>query len=106
MPQNDTINGVSRRCWFTPWGWATWVDRWKEMKDEWDLSGAMGSWDTKINHVVRKVRYELIPMVSRIQNIGGEMGTHVPNNEWHKTHHYNEYWIESLNRYPENYEEI
>jgi len=106
IPLNDIINGVSRRAWFTPWGWATWNDRWEEMKASWDLSGEMGSWDTKINQVLRKDRSELIPTISRIQNIGGELGTHVPSNEWHKTHHYNEYWIESLNEYPETYEEI
>lgn len=106
IPKNDNISSVSKRNWFTPWGWATWIDRWNEMKYEWDLSGAMGSWDAKLNHVLRQGRNELIPTVSRIQNIGGELGTHVPNAQWHRLHHYNEYWIETLNKYPEDYKEV
>jgi hypothetical protein len=105
-PKNSMIENVSRRCWFTPWGWATWKDRFEEMESVWDFQGKNGSWDTTINHTVRKDRWELFPTVSRIQNIGGEMGTHVPNNEWHKQHHYNEYWIETNNNYGDNFEEI
>ena len=104
-PKNNTIENVSRRCWFTPWGWATWKDRFEEMESVWDFQGKNGSWDTTINHTVRKDRWELFPTVSRIQNIGGEMVTHVPNNEWHKQHHYNEYWIESIKNYQENFVE-
>ena len=103
IPKNSNINGVSKRQWFTPWGWATWKDRWNEIKSVWDFSGRNGSWDTTVNHVCRKDRFELFPLISRIQNIGAEKGTHVPNAEWHSKNHFNEYWIETLNQYPENY---
>lgn len=105
-PKNEMIEKVSRRCWFTPWGWATWKDRFEEMEKVWDFQAKNGSWDATINHLVRNDRWELFPTVSRIQNIGAEMGTHVPNSEWHKKHHLNEYWIESLNKYGDNFEEI
>jgi len=103
---NNNIDAVSSRTWFTPWGWATWKDRFLEMKSEWDFCGQNGSWDTTINHVVRKGRKEIFPMISRIQNIGAEMGTHVPNAEWHKANHFNEYWIDSCNIYSKIFKEI
>lgn len=105
-PMNTNINCVFKRRWFTPWGWSTWKNRFDEMKDIWDFQGKNGSWDTTINHIARKDRYEVVPMVSRIQNIGGELGTHVPNSEWHKEHHYNDYWIETLNKYSNEYMEL
>jgi hypothetical protein len=105
-PLNEDLDCVFKRKWFTPWGWATWKDRFKEMEDVWDFQGKNGSWDYTINHIVRRDRYEISPAVSRIQNIGGEMGTHVPNSEWHSNHHLNLYWIETLNKYPETYKEI
>lgn len=105
-PMNKNIKNVFHRKWFTPWGWATWKDRFDEMEKSWDFQGVNGSWDTTINHTVRKDRYEIVPTVSRIQNIGGDMGTHVPNKEWHKLHHYNDFWIEKLNTYTDFFEEI
>lgn len=105
-PINKKINTVFYRQWFTPWGWATWKDRFSEMKSAWDFQGVNGSWDATINHEVRRDRYEIVPTVSRIQNIGADMGTHVPNKEWHEIHHYNDYWIEKLNNYTDNFEEI
>lgn len=104
-PKSDDETEVSRRCWFTPWGWATWKNRFEEMKQVWDFQGRNGSWDATINHVARKKRWEIFPTISRIQNIGAELGTHVPNPEWHKKNHFNEYWIESIERYTENFNE-
>ena len=103
-PSND-MELVERRSWFTPWGWATWKDRFKEMEKVWDFAGARGSWDATINHIARQERYELFPAISRIQNIGADLGTHVPNADWHKNHHFNSYWIESTNNYAINFKE-
>lgn len=74
------------RCWFTPWGWATWRNRWIGLEAGWAKGDAV-SWDVVVNHVLRAGRYEAFPTVSRIQNIGAEMGTHVPNAEWHTANH-------------------
>jgi hypothetical protein len=105
-PMNEDIDCVLKRKWFTPWGWATWKDRFKEMEAVWDFQGRNGSWDATINHIARKERCEICPTISRIQNIGANMGTHVPNSEWHSKNHLNLYWIETLNKYPNSYREL
>jgi len=74
------------RRWFTPWGWGTWRDRWIGLDAGWSRHADL-SWDIVVNHVLRAGRYEAFPTVSRIQNIGAEKGTHVPNAEWHAEHH-------------------
>lgn len=103
--KSEDISKVFRRQWFTPWGWATWKDRFLEMRDGWDCNGINGSWDCTINGILRKDRSEIYPAISRIQNIGAELGTHVPTPEWHAEHHYNEYWIESVGRYTRKFYE-
>jgi hypothetical protein len=75
------------REWFTPWGWATWRDRWGIISTLWQHDPAV-SWDVRVNYVLRAGRLEAHPTVSRIQNIGGEMGTHVPSPEWHAANHH------------------
>jgi hypothetical protein len=74
------------RQWFTPWGWGTWLDRWLGLALGWARDDAT-SWDVIVNHALRAARYEAFPTVSRIQNIGAEKGTHVPNAAWHTEHH-------------------
>lgn len=106
FPKNSNTSNVSRRCWFTPWGWATWKDRFDEMEKVWDFQGRNGSWDVTINGTARNGRWELIPTVARTQNIGAEMGTHVPSAEWHKVNHMNSWWIESIQIYEEEFIEI
>ena len=71
------------RRWFTPWGWATWRDRFDGIRDGWSRHDDI-SWDVVVNHRLRAGRYEAFPTVSRIQNIGAERGTHVPDAEWHR----------------------
>lgn len=105
-PKSDDEKTVASRCWFTPWGWATWKDRFKEMEKVWDFQGKNGSWDATINHIARNQRFEIFPTISRIQNIGAEMGTHVISPEWHKEHHYNEWWIETKEKYTESFNEV
>lgn len=75
------------RRWFTPWGWATWRDRWFGLDAGWAKNDAI-SWDVVVNYLLRAGRYEAFPTVSRIQNIGAEKGTHVPNAEWHAANHH------------------
>ena len=96
FPINNNINLVSKRNWFTPWGWATWKDRFKEIQEAWEKNGG---WDKSVNHIARKKRKEIFPHIARCQNIGAKLGMHVPNPEWHKENQLNSYWIESLDLY-------
>jgi len=102
IEKNVNIDKVSRRGWFTPWGWATWDDRFQEIKKHWNNY----AWDNAINDIARKNRSEIYPTVARVQNIGSEMGVHVPSEQWHKDNQYNEWWIEKVNKYTEEFVEI
>jgi len=83
---------IFRNPWFTPWGWATWKDRWDEIKKQWNFSNA---WDIHLNNVIRKNRFEIRPYLSRSQNIGEQSGTHVsPDGFWRDQ--YNDFWVNSL----------
>lgn len=95
LEKNFNIDKVLRRRFFSPWGWATWIDRFQEIKQKWSNY----AWDNVINDITRKSRYEIYPTIARVQNIGSEMGTHVPSEQWHKDNQYNEWWIESINEY-------
>jgi hypothetical protein len=88
-------NAVIREPWFTPWGWATWRDRWESVRTSWPRYDHQVSWDTVIDKFTRKGRYEVRPMLARIQNIGAEGGAHVPGAAWHAEHHLNRHWVEN-----------
>jgi len=84
---NGCVSEAGLRRWFTPWGWATWRDRWRGISAGWSRQPQI-SWDAVVNHALRAGRYEAFPTVSRIQNIGAERGTHVPSAEWHAANHH------------------
>jgi hypothetical protein len=84
---NGCLDECGLRRWFTPWGWATWKDRWIGLRLGW-VQDDSTSWDVIVNHGLRAGRYEAFPTVSRIQNIGAEKGTHVPSPEWHAANHH------------------
>ena len=86
LGNGDRTQSTLRR-WFTPWGWATWADRWAGIAPHWRHEDGL-SWDVVLNHAIRGDRLEAHPTVSRIQNIGGENGTHVPSPEWHAENHH------------------
>lgn len=67
--------------WFTPWGWATWRDRWEFINGFWP-DEITTNWDVWTNKWLRAGRFEIAPYLSRSQNIG-EVGTNVPSPEWH-----------------------
>ena len=100
--QRTPIGEVGRRAdvireqWFTPWGWATWRDRWDSIRDSWPADDRQISWDTVIDKLTRRDRFEVRPVLARIQNIGAEGGAHVPGAEWHRAHHLNPHWIETV----------
>lgn len=101
--KSDDVTLVSKRQWFTPWGWATWKDRWNSLQPV--LASALNtnySWDVTVHRFCGQ-RKEIFPRVSRIQNIGAELGTFVPSASWHHTHQYNNFWIESIQKYSTNF---
>lgn len=75
---------------FSNQGWGTWIDRWEEkggMKSTWEnrelILGSIyqvqykyGGWDALLNNFLRKNRKEIIPTMSRVQNIGAIGGVH------------------------------
>jgi len=91
---------VIRENWFTPWGWATWRDRYEEIYTPWPSRDDQISWDTVLHRGKLGDRCEIRPIVARIQNIGAEGGLHVPNAKWHAQHHLNEHWIETVYEEP------
>lgn len=96
--KSENIHLIHRRQWYTPWGWATWKNRWDDIKLELFnklKKESSKSWDCHLHNLIRD-KFEIFPAVSRIQNIGANNGTYVPNPEWHKNHQYNEFWLESL----------
>jgi hypothetical protein len=90
IPSNGYFT-VYRRPWFNGWIWATWKDRFEEMAKDWNFS----SWDVNINKRLRKNRYEICPSLSRSQNIGQFLGTHVRPGYW-KEHHHTPIWINNI----------
>lgn len=80
---------VGRQQYFTCWGFATWRSRWEQMRRGWPSDGhdKIKSWDEHTTSV-RASREEIIPFVSRVQNIGQDLGTH-------RGDCLNSYWIES-----------
>lgn len=89
-------NAVFRESWFTPWGWATWRDRWHSIREHWPTDDRQVSWDTVIDKLTRRNRYEVRPMLARIQNVGAKGGAHVPGAAWHAAHHLNRHWVETV----------
>lgn len=97
LPPTDRFNQVIRVPWFTPWGWATWRDRWREMEVQWPGGGAEGrgagtSWDVIVNRSVRSDRYMLHPRLARVQNVGATDGTYCTDKAFHAEHQYNANW--------------
>lgn len=84
------INLYKRNEWFTNQGWGTWIDRWEEddgIKNNWELPETVtdtsymvnyryGGWDGLMNKVTRRGREEIVPIISRVKNIGAKDGVH------------------------------
>jgi len=92
---------IFRKAFFVPWGWATWLDRWKEpggMRDNWAYR--CGGWDQHLSRVLSRGRSQVRPFLSRVQNIGAVGGCHVVSPEWHAKHQFNEFWAGSVGNLP------
>lgn len=68
---------VMEQSLFSVWGWATWKDRWQEMSDNWTTGPDVHdtSWDVVMLSQL-KGRKEVVPSISRANNIGALNGTH------------------------------
>jgi len=86
-----------RKQWFTPWGWATWKDRWEEIiEPRWHDNMDKWAWGEYLNHSLRKEKFEIRPVLGRIQNIGAKEGRFNPSEEYHRENQYNEIWAGGL----------
>lgn len=73
----DEHNMVEKFAFFTCWGFGTWRDRAQEMLARWTTGSDYSlSWDTHLCDTVRGARSEVLPLISRVQNIGEIDGTH------------------------------
>ena len=86
---------VMKVPWFVPWGWATWIDRFKEIPKIREINDEY-TWDDQINRNIRKERMLLKPLLARCQNIGSYGGCHIPSPQWHINNQYNSYWYNSI----------
>lgn len=86
----EHTHAVQRRKWFTPWGWATWADRFADIeKSLSSRSVPKGqSWDVYVTQNARRERYEVYPVLGRVQNIGATDGENVPSSDWHRRNHH------------------
>lgn len=72
----DENSKVSLGNFYTCWSWATWRNRWFEMRHGWTQSDDHTlSWCRSVS-TIRGDRWEMQPMISRANNIGEEMGNH------------------------------
>lgn len=82
---NGLPEDVGARRWFTPWGWATWADRWRVIRQCWKCPRSL-SWDEYVNRAMRGRLFEVFPQISRVQNIGELGGANVNDHAWHAQH--------------------
>lgn len=101
---------IQTHDWFTPWGWATWKDRYEEIvgmdgsvyKERVQLTwkGEENGrhdwhWNNYIKNNELKVLYPVLP---RVQSIGAEEAEHTPSAQWHSENEYNPYgaWSQKM----------
>jgi hypothetical protein len=96
--KEDEYYKLRRLDWFTCWGWATWLDRWQELKKHWFTDKRDGNWTGKINNkfILEDKMYQIMPYLSRVQNIGFENGVHKMEKIWYEYGQKTNYWIEDI----------
>jgi hypothetical protein len=75
-PQDEHVR-VGPSHFFTCYGWATWRDRWHEMRANWPTNywtQGTPAWDTYLCYEARKDRVEIAPYTARTRHIGVEGG--------------------------------
>lgn len=81
--QIGRIDAYSRRSWFTPWGWATWADRWGQLASWWREEDRY-PWGVQACHYARQFRYEVHPVIARVRNIGRDGGHNNNPAQWER----------------------
>jgi hypothetical protein len=79
MLDGDPKAAFTRR-WFTPWGWGMWSDRWAAARERIDVPSGL-SWDCQL-HLIRGDRFEVVPALGLVQNIGQHDGTYNTSEIW------------------------
>lgn len=103
IPKEKSHHVIKKVPWFTPWGWATWTNRWEEIDAVISKPNEQRlSWDIITNHS-RKNRTQIEPLLSRTQNIGAKLGTYCPSEEWHAVNCFNSYGAWSVQLENENF---
>jgi len=80
---------------FSSWGWAMWRDRYERiygmdgMKYIPNVDHPNGRFDWFLFWQFQEGEGCLFPRLPRVQSVGGEMGEHTPNPEWHRENEYN-----------------
>ena len=101
----EAANHIIRAKWFHPWGWATWKDRWLEIRDDWDFIHEKGGWDVNMCFRLRKDRYMIKPILARVQNIGALNGVHTTPTI-HKQEQFNEIWVNTTSFCESEFQEL
>ena len=86
----NEINLIEKYNRFTAWGCAFWSYKFQILLDNWiNIDPKINySWDSHINDIYAMMGfYEIVPKISRIQNVGAENGTWVVDPEWHYQNH-------------------
>jgi glycosyltransferase involved in cell wall biosynthesis len=102
MPPMAAIGEARLAGWFTPWGWASWRDRWTSFRRELAIPpDSKDSWDFYVVKWMTEIvgMFEVHPTLSRTQNVG-EVGTYVPSAEWHQQNHRTPVWFPDAGHAP------
>ena len=91
-PDPALVNVAQKITWLTPWGWATWKDRWERFyQTRWHLA-PNPTWAAYFNDFMfGRDGIEIVPAIGRTQNIGEE-GVNVPSAEWQRENQQTPYW--------------
>jgi tetratricopeptide (TPR) repeat protein len=91
-PDPALVNVAQKITWLTPWGWATWKDRWERFYQTRLYLAPNPTWDAYFNDFMfGRDGIEIVPSIGRTQNIG-EQGVNVPSAEWQRENQQTPYW--------------
>jgi hypothetical protein len=86
QPRPDQSHLCDTRPIWTPWGWAMDRSRLSWLLANW-CTGNSKCFTCKIKAQYRRTRRELFPVLSRIQNIGYDLGENGRSAEWYRANH-------------------
>jgi hypothetical protein len=97
---HDIYHEVRRRPWFHSTSWATWQDRWEEIKNGWVQVELINVWSNSVQNT-RGNRCEIYPCIARVKYIGKELSTNTLTLEY-----FNEFWVGSVELEKGKYYEV